>query len=258
MRKTAGLQIRSGHGSLPLAAVLIVGLLSIGESVAARGAPRIWDTALAAGSAPGIAHTVSEGSDAEDNNQDERKPKVPRPGIVPLAIAGSPANVLTVGEAYHFIPIVRKSAGDILVFRIINKPNWVAFDTASGQMTGTPGVHDVGTTDNISIGVSNGRAAVALRRFSISVTQVATGAATLTWIAPTQNSDGSALTNLGGYRILYGTSAMQLTKTVQINNPGLTSAMIEGLSPGTYYFAIQSVATDGAMSMPSNMVIKTI
>ncbi|GAC1499721.1 MAG: hypothetical protein NVS1B6_05800 [Steroidobacteraceae bacterium] len=231
---------------------MIVGLLSMGESVAARGAPRIWDTSLA----PGIAR--ANGSASEEDNQDERKPKVPPPGSGPLAIAGSPAHTLNVGEVYNFTPIVRKSAGDILVFSIVNKPTWVVFNTASGQMTGTPGVHDVGTTANISIGVSDGRTAAALQRFSISVTQVATGTATLTWITPTQNSDGSALTNLGGYRILYGTSAMQLTKTVQITSPGLTSAMIEGLSPGTYYFAIQSVATDGAMSVPSNLVSKTI
>ena len=61
------------------------------------------------------------------------------------------------------------------------------------------------------------------------------GSATLSWTPPTQNTDGSALTNLAGYRILYGTSASALTQTIEIANPGLATYVVTGLSSGNWY-----------------------
>ena len=40
--------------------------------------------------------------------------------------------------------------------------------------------------------------------FNITVHQIAEGSATLSWMPPTENADGSALTDLAGYRIYYG------------------------------------------------------
>ena len=80
------------------------------------------------------------------------------------------------------------------------------------------------------------------------MTQASPGAATLSWTPPTQNTDGSALTNLAGYRIHYGTSATTLTQSIQIANPGLTTYVIEDLSPGTYYFAVRAFTSNGGES----------
>src|ERR1700686_4746433 len=49
------------------------------------------------------------------------------------------------------------------------------------------------------------------------------GAAALSWTAPDQNTDGSTLTNLAGYRIYYGTSANTLDQVIQINTVGITA-----------------------------------
>jgi hypothetical protein len=106
--------------------------------------------------------------------------------------------------------------------------------------------------------VSDGKAAASLPAFSIVVKQVSHGAATLSWTPPTQNTDGSALTNLAGYRIHYGTSASMLTHSIQIANPGLTSYVIENLSPGTYYFAVRAYTSSGAESDNSNIASKVV
>src|SRR5687767_6502029 len=49
-----------------------------------------------------------------------------------------------------------------------------------------------------------------------------TGTAALAWVAPTQNADGSPLSDLAGYRILYGTTPGDYTKTVTISSPYTT------------------------------------
>ena len=77
-------------------------------------------------------------------------------------------------------------------------------------------------------------------RFAISVTQVATGSATISWTPPTQNTDGSSLTNLAGYRLYYGTNSASLTQTVQIANAGASSFVVDNLSPATWYFAVKA------------------
>ena len=84
------------------------------------------------------------------------------------------------------------------------------------------------------------------------------GSATLSWEAPTTNTDGAALTDLAGYRIYYGSSARHLDHTVNINTIGLQTYVIEGLEPGNWYFAVMALAVNGAESGLSDMVLKTI
>jgi hypothetical protein len=85
-----------------------------------------------------------------------------------------------------------------------------------------------------------------------------TGNATLSWIPPTQNEDGSALTNLAGYRIFYGTSASNLSQQVNLSNPGLTRFVVDNLPGGTWYFGIRAYSATGSESAMSAIASKTI
>jgi hypothetical protein len=80
------------------------------------------------------------------------------------------------------------------------------------------------------------------------------GTASLDWTPPTQNSDGSTLTNLAGYHLYYGTSADNLTQTVQISNPGLAAYTLANLPAGTWYFAVTSYSSAGIESARSAIV----
>src|SRR5690242_11840001 len=84
------------------------------------------------------------------------------------------------------------------------------------------------------------------------------GTANLSWVAPTQNTDGSSLTNLKGYRILYGTSASNLNLSQSVNSATATSASIAALGAGTWYFAVRAVNSSGAESDNSAVVTRTI
>ena len=85
-----------------------------------------------------------------------------------------------------------------------------------------------------------------------------TGAATLSWEAPTSNTDGTPLTDLNGYRIYYGSSATNLSQTVQITSVGMQTYVIDNLPAGTWYFAIMAVTSAGTESALSNIVSESI
>ena len=183
---------------------------------------------------------------------------VSAPANPPPTISGTPATSANAGTAYSFTPTAADPNGNPLTFSIQNPPSWASFNTQSGNLSGTPGSADAGTYSNIIISVSDGTSTASLAAFSIIVTQVANGSATVTWTAPTQNTDGSALTNLAGFNIYYGTSASNLNQSVQIANPGLTTYALGNLAPGAWYFAVNAYTTAGAESALSSIASKTI
>ena len=72
------------------------------------------------------------------------------------------------------------------------------------------------------------------------------------------DTDGSPLTNLSGYRVYWGTARGDYRNTVTLNNPGLTTYVVENLAPATYYFAITAVNAAGSESAFSNAASKSI
>ena len=173
-------------------------------------------------------------------------------------INGTPSTSVNEGQNYSFTPTAIDFDGDNLTFSIQNKPQWAQFDTASGTLSGTPTVGDSGSYVNISISVSDRNLSDALPNFTITVNQVSLGSATLTWQPPTQNSDGTALTDLAGYNIYWGTTPGSYPNSVTINNPGLTTYVVDNLAPGDYEFVATAFNESGVESQYSNKAIKTI
>ncbi len=173
-------------------------------------------------------------------------------------ISGTPATTVNVGSAFDFRPTAADADGDALTFSIGNKPAWAAFNTSTGRLSGTPAAADAGSYANIVISVSDGKSSAALPAFAIAVNQAATKSAALSWTPPTQNTDGSALGNLAGFRIYYGTSSTSLNQTIQIANPSVSAYVIDGLTPATYYFAVRAYTTAGTESANSNVASKSL
>jgi hypothetical protein len=174
-------------------------------------------------------------------------------------ISGTPATSVTVGQAYAFTPTASDAEGQTLTFSISNKPAWAAFSTATGTLSGTPGSSYVGTTSNIVISVNDGQYTTSLPAFAIEVQAAPTvGSATLSWVPPTTNVDGTPVTNLAGFRIAYGQNSGSLTQSVTVASPTITSAAIENLSSGTWYFAVKAYTTTGVESDLSNLASKTV
>src|ERR1700722_15358699 len=86
----------------------------------------------------------------------------------------------------------------------------------------------------------------------------AAGAVTLSWVPPTDNTNGTPLTDLAGYRIHYGTNKDSLNQVINLASTSTTEYEVSGLAPGTYYFAISAYTTEGTESAESDVGYKTI
>lgn len=85
------------------------------------------------------------------------------------------------------------------------------------------------------------------------------GTATLSWLPPTEYTDGSPLTDLAGYKIYYGTAIDDYPNVITIDNPGIATYVIDNLPAGnTYYFVITSFGSGGIESEYSAVGSKTI
>lgn len=173
-------------------------------------------------------------------------------------ISGTSPGTVTAGSAYSFVPTASDADGDTLAFSVQNKPAWATFSTTTGKLSGTPSGAQVGTYSNIGISVSDGKASTTLARFSVVVSPISTGSITLSWTPPTENTDGTPLTDLSGYKIYYGTSASALTHSISVNTVGVSSYVVENLSPDLWYFAITAVTASGEESNFSNVANKQI
>jgi hypothetical protein len=91
-----------------------------------------------------------------------------------------------------------------------------------------------------------------------SQTASSAGTAELAWQMPTENTNGTPLTDLAGYTIVYGTSPSTMNRWVQLADIGTTSYVVKGLGQGTWYFAILSYTLSGANSPLSNIGSKSV
>jgi hypothetical protein len=86
-----------------------------------------------------------------------------------------------------------------------------------------------------------------------NITCVPLTSAQVFWTLPTQNTDGTPLTDLTGYMLYYGTDPLLKTKTTKFIPVPNLSTTVSNLAVGnTYYFAIASVSASGGVGFPSN------
>jgi putative Ig domain-containing protein len=178
----------------------------------------------------------------------------------PPTISGTPSTSATAGTAYTFQPTAAGPAGMTLSFSVQNKPAWANFSIATGQLTGTPSSTQTGSYSNIVVSVSDGQASSALAPFTISVagTTATTGSATVNWVPPTQNTNGSALTNLAGVILYYGTAPASLTQSVKLASASQISYTIANLTAGTWYFGGVAYTNTGVQSAMSPVVSMSV
>ena len=188
------------------------------------------------------------------------------------SIYGTPTTSVAEARWYGFQSWATDTDHRAVTYSIANKPSWASFNTQYGHLYGIPTAANVGTYSNIVISASDGVSKASLPAFSINVTGTASssgsgstggssgaaGAATVNWHPPTENTSGSTITNLAGYTIVYGTNKSNLTSSVKLANPGLTSYVVENLAAGTYYFGVTAYNSAGGASSVSSIVSKTI
>jgi len=173
-------------------------------------------------------------------------------------ISGVPSSSVKIGDQYSFTPVAADADNDPLTFSVQGKPNWLDFNSGNGVLTGMPLLGDVGTYSGIVVSVSDGSLSASLPQFTVTVVQNADGSITLSWTAPTQNEDGTALTDLAAYKFYYGTSQGSYSNQVRVDSPGITIYVLENLTPATYYVVATAINSSGVESRFSNETIKIL
>ncbi|MFZ9054138.1 MAG: putative Ig domain-containing protein [Woeseiaceae bacterium] len=175
------------------------------------------------------------------------------------SISGTPPSQVNANNLYSFTPTASDVDEDTLTFSISGLPPWAAFDTRTGELHGLPSDADVGVYDSIKITVfDDNSASDSLGPFSVTVQAISMGSVTLNWQPPTQNEDGTPLVDLAGYGIYWGTSAGDYPNSVKIDNPGISTYVVDNLAPGTYYFAATSFNYAGVESGYSDPATKIV
>ena len=115
-------------------------------------------------------------------------------------------------------------------------------------------------TGQVGSGGSKDLTLTKTQSFGISCTwkaNLAAPAVTVTWDAPTQNTNGTALTNLQGYEIFADTvnPPQKIAGTIAAGNSSFT---VTSPPVGTDYFAVESVNASGVASQLSNVATLTV
>ncbi len=134
---------------------------------------------------------------------------------------------------------------------------WASTDatdcTASGDWSGNKAVSGSQLVSGLIINsqfnlVCNGPSGSVNGTVNVTVVLSSTGTALISWQPPTENVDNTPLTDLAGYRIYYGVSSGSYSAPIVIDNPGLSSYLIESLASATWYFSMTAVNSNGIES----------
>jgi hypothetical protein len=177
-----------------------------------------------------------------------------------ITMEGTPSTTATVGQQYSFQPKVISSGAGIS-FAATGLPSWLAFNTSTGALAGTPSASDEGTTGHIVITASTAGASATSTPFTIRVQPAPASTAVsvkLSWAAPTENTDGTPVTDLAGYHIYYGTNPAELTLSASVVGADSTTYVVGDLPSGTYYFSVVAYNSAGVDSGQSNLANETI
>lgn len=138
-------------------------------------------------------------------------------------------------------------------------PPWL--DCAEGTQS-----RSIVRTRTIVTQPANGGAACPSLVETQAQTRACPGIARLSWTPPALYSNGDRFTDLRNYRIVYAPTASVLadcaaaTTCRSIETPAgpMSSFVVSGLTPGTWYFAVRAVAASGTESFNSNVVSKVV
>lgn len=221
-------------------------------------ARKIWYVACLSAAMSLALAACGGGGDSGESGTEPPTSNPPASNSAPT-ISGTPGSSVKAGNLYSFTPDADDTDGDTVAFSIAGKPSWATFNTSTGRLRGTPGAGHVGSYLNIRISVSDGQASTAMPAFAITVNPDGSiGTATLSWSAPTQNTDGSLLTDLAGYRVYYGNGPNALDEMTQLPGAGNTTHTFNELASGTHYFAVAAYTSTGVESALSGVGSKTI
>jgi hypothetical protein len=171
----------------------------------------------------------------------------------------APTNMSSMDTTDETVRVSGIASSDAGVFTV----SWVNDKGSEGTATGT----ETWETGDIALAVGENRftiiaedteGATAEKSITVNRESGEKGAATLSWNPPESRTDGTALTNLGGFKIYYGRMSGVYDYEIDIDNPSISTYLVEGLNAGDWYFVVAAYDADGLESEHSNEVLREI
>lgn len=137
-------------------------------------------------------------------------------------------------------------------------PFTITWDSQGGTNCQAAGIADwtgaVGSSGTKSV-----RPAVGTKNLSLACTLpgLQISDITLSWLAPTENTDGTPLTDLAGYVIFSGKTDPPTSQTT-INDATALKRVVPNLSAGKWFFGIKAKNAAGTLSDLSGIVAKDV
>lgn len=178
-----------------------------------------------------------------------------------VLLSGTPTTVVSAKTRYSFSPSSYVQSDEGFRFEIANKPAWATFDPIWGRLSGLPTEQDIGETRDVSISLVSGDQRATLPPFTIKVAAPVAGVAakpprfvTLRWVPPSDNVDGTPLTDLAGYVLLLGSSPGDLRPLRTLDAQASPMAVLSDLPHGYNFISIRSYNRAGRTGPPSAIV----
>lgn len=84
------------------------------------------------------------------------------------------------------------------------------------------------------------------------------GTASIGWVAPKTQANGSAVGTLTGYRVYYGTASGKYTASVLVSGATASAATVSNLAAGKWYFTVSAIDSSGNESNLGYEMSKTL
>ncbi|WP_197482704.1 fibronectin type III domain-containing protein, partial [Oleiphilus sp. HI0128] len=177
--------------------------------------------------------------------------------IAPVVIASQPQSTAIDEGETAVLSIVATGGGD-LSYTWRKDGVQISGANASSLSIEAASVADAGAYDVI-VSNSVGQQVSSVANVEINELEVLQSIA-LEWSIPEERADGTALdlNEIDSYLIRYGTDASNLAQSVVVGSGSDTSAQIDDMVAGTYYFVILTIDIDGVQSEESEIISLTI
>lgn len=176
-------------------------------------------------------------------------PAAPTPAAAStLSLSGSPSASLVEGEYLAFLPETTYDGTLPLSYSIENRPDWLLFDSNTGELWGLAGNTAAGIYSEITISVTDGTLVHTLAPFQIEVINKST--LQLSWHANYEP-------DLAGYVIYFGTDLNELTESIE-TEPDSPGYLMEVTGSGDFYFAVSAKDFSGNESSASEPVFVSL
>ena len=137
--------------------------------------------------------------------------------------------------------------GNPLNYSIYNMPSWLSLDPATGTISGTPSLEDVGLYENIRIDISDGNNITSVGPFFIQVEEELFDI-NINWEQVTEDINNDTINNVAGYKIYIEEASARFNSSITVKGATETSFIIKRLAPSTYTFTMTAYLTSGLES----------